>query len=185
MSLARADLAFYARPADVVAPALLGCVIERRVTGILRRARVTETEAYLGPSDLASHSSKGLTKRNAAMFGPPGRAYVYFIYGMHWMFNVVTAHEGAGQAVLIRAAHPLDGWDVDLTGPARLARAFGIGRAENGLDLLAGDIAIRIDPTHTPRLRRTKRINIDYAGAWKHRLLRFIDTTTHPEARRS
>jgi DNA-3-methyladenine glycosylase len=178
MSLAQADLAFYARPADVVAPALLGCVIERSVQGVTRRARIIETEAYLGPKDLASHSSKGLTQRNAVMFGPPGRAYVYFIYGMHWMFNVVVDRDGAGQAVLVRGAVPLDGWDVDLSGPAKLARAFRVGRTENGLDLRSGDITLRLDPSHSPRIRRTRRINIDYAGRWKHRLLRFVDATS-------
>src|SRR4051812_39396206 len=97
---------FFNRPADQLAPGLLGTIMVVRRTddaGAVceRRARVVETEAYLGPRDLASHSSKGRTTRTDVMFGPPGRAYVYFIYGMYQMFNVVAGPEGSANAVLL------------------------------------------------------------------------------------
>jgi DNA-3-methyladenine glycosylase len=150
----------------------------RRIDGVVRRARVVETEAYLGPADLASHSSKGRTKRTEVMFGPAGRAYVYFIYGMHQMFNIVAGDEGAAHAVLLRAAEPLDGWDADLTGPGRLARAFAITAADNGADLTGDDIHFLSDPGYEPRTVRRKRVGIDYAGRWRNRLLRFIDVNS-------
>ena len=162
---------------------LLGVVVSRRVGGVVRRARIIEVEAYLGPSDLASHASKGRTLRTETMFGPPGRAYVYFIYGMHWMFNVTVGTHGEAHAILIRAAEPLDGWAADLTGPAKLARAFGITGADNNTDLTRGDIAFHQDETHRPRIRRSKRIGVDYARRWKERLLRFIDVSS-PIAKR-
>ena len=157
--------------------------MSRRVDGVPRRARIIEVEAYLGPKDLASHSSKGRTPRTEVMFGPPGRAYVYFIYGMHWMFNVTVGTPGEAHAILIRGAEPLDGWDVDLTGPAKLARAFGITGADNDTDLTRGDIVFHQDETYRPRIRRSKRIGIDYAQRWKERLLRFIDVSS-PVAKR-
>jgi DNA-3-methyladenine glycosylase len=155
----------------------------RRVGGSLRRARIMEVEAYLGPADLASHSSRGRTARTEVMFGPPGRAYVYFVYGIHWMFNVVAGVPGGAHAVLVRGAQPLDGWDVDLSGPARLARAFGISRADNGLDVTGSDIWFVADPVYRPRPVRTKRIGVEYAKEWKDRPLRFVDVA-NPAATR-
>jgi DNA-3-methyladenine glycosylase len=167
--------AFFARPAIVVAQELIGKVLVRRVRDVEFRARIVETEAYLGPHDLASHSSKGRTRRTEVMFGPPGRAYVYLIYGMHDMLNVVVGTEGEAQAVLIRAGEPLDGWEANLAGPGRLARALAITRADNGLDVTAGEIFFVDNPQDRPRLKSTKRIGIDYAGEWQHELLRFLD----------
>jgi DNA-3-methyladenine glycosylase len=158
-----------------VARQILGTIMVRRVGDALRRARVVEAEAYLGPRDLASHASKGRTKRTDVMFGPPGRAYVYFIYGMHQMLNVVVGEEGRAEAVLLRAAQPLDGWDANLLGPGRLARAFAITPADNRMDLAAGDITFLADPAYGPRVVKAKRVGVDYAGRWKDRLLRFID----------
>jgi len=149
----------------------------RRVGARVLRARVVEVEAYLGPKDLASHSSKGRTPRTEVMFGPPGRAYVYFVYGMHWLFNIVCGREGAAHAVLIRAADPMDGWDARLTGPARLTSAFGITGLHNRLDLSSGPIGFTGDPSYRPRIIRTARIGVDYAGDWKDRPLRFIDVS--------
>ena len=171
----RLGRAFFARSALELGALLPGVVMVRRVGPTLRRARLVEVEAYLGPSDLASHSSKGRTARTEIMFGPPGRAYVYFIYGMHWMFNLVVGREGDAHAVLVRAAQPLDDWAADLTGPAKLAKAFGITGADNGLDLVRGDLALRADPRYKARVVRSKRVNVDYAGLWKERLLRFVD----------
>src|SRR5689334_16269470 len=94
---------FYQRPAAEVAADLIGKILARRFEdGTIRRARIVETEAYSGPTDLASHASKGLTRRTTHLFGRPGHAYVYFVYGMHDMFNVVTGAHGGGEAVLIR-----------------------------------------------------------------------------------
>jgi len=166
---------FYAKPAEELAKELLGKILARRVGRVLRRARIVETEAYCGQKDLASHSSKGRTARTEVMFGPPGRAYVYFIYGMHEMFNIVGGSIGDPQAVLVRAAEPLDGWAANLTGPAKLAAAFAITRKDNGVDLSGDDLFIIDDPEYRPRIIRTRRIGVDYAKRWKDRLLRFID----------
>src|SRR6476646_8559558 len=100
---------FYQKPAVELAMALLGKILIRNAPGQLRRARIVETEAYCGVKDLASHSSKGRTARTEVMFGPAGRAYVYFIYGMHEMFNIVGGSIGDAQAVLVRGAEALDG----------------------------------------------------------------------------
>lgn len=168
-------LGFFQRPAQVIAPAMLGTIMVHSVGGFVRRARIVETEAYLGPRDLASHASKGLTPRTQVLYGSPGRAYVYFIYGMHWMFNVVVGDPGGGQAVLVRGAEALDGWDCDLTGPGKLARAFGITREHNGSKLSNGGIHFLCADGYQPQIRRTKRIGVDYAGRWKDRLLRYVD----------
>lgn len=117
------------------------------------------------------------------MFGPPGRAYVYFIYGMHQMFNIVVGREGEAQAVLLRAAAPLDGWDADLTGPGRLARAFSIAAADNRADVTGDALHFLTDAVYRPRVIKTKRVGIDYAKHWTNRLLRFIDAAS-PVARR-
>ena len=179
----RLPRSFFEQPTLDVSRQLLGVVMARRVGSVVRRARIVEVEAYLGPKDLASHASKGRTLRTETMFGPPGRAYVYFIYGMHWMFNVTVGTHGQAHAILIRAAQPLDGWDADLTGPAKLARAFGITGADNNLDLVSGDITFENDETYRPRIRRSKRIGVDYAQRWKERLLRFVDVGNPVSAR--
>src|SRR4051812_32540482 len=177
-------LSFFDRPADELARALVGTIMTRRfANGRVCRARLAETEAYLGPRDLAAHASKGRTKRTDVMFGPPGRAYVYFIYGMHQMFNIVVGEEGRAEAVLLRAAQPLDGWDANLLGPGRLARAFAITAADNRTDLGAGDITFLADPEYRARVVKAKRVGVDYAGRWKHRLLRFIDANNPVAAR--
>jgi DNA-3-methyladenine glycosylase len=169
---------FFQQPAKELAQSLVGTIMVHRVGPTLRRARIVETEAYLGPKDLASHSSKGRTPRTEVMFGPAGHAYVYFVYGMHWMFNIVAGTTGDAHAVLVRAAEPLDGWEADLTGPAKFAKAFGIIGAENRLDLTGDEIYFLADPEHRPRIIRSKRIGVDYAKHWKHRLLRFIDAAS-------
>ncbi len=162
---------FYARDAATVARALLGAILVAEADGARRRARITETEAYVGPHDKASHSRHGPTRRNASMFGPPGHAYVYFLYGMHHCLNVVTGLEGDGQAVLLRAAEPLDGWDARLTGPALLARAFRVTRADDGADLATGRLRLERGPTPR-RIRTGPRVGVAYAGPWARRHLR-------------
>ena len=169
---------FYRRPAIDVARDLIGKNIVRWIDDEVRRARIVETEAYIGEHDLACHASKGRTKRTEVMFGDAGHAYVYFIYGMHDMLNIVCAGVGDAQAVLVRAAEPLDGWEANLSGPGRLARALRITRKENGIDLTANKLFIAApddqdDPP--PRVVATKRIGVDYSGDWKNELLRFID----------
>jgi len=169
---------FFQREAIKVARDLIGTILVRRIRGKEYRARIVETEAYVGPRDLASHSSKGRTKRTEVLFGPPGRAYVYLIYGMYEMFNIVVYRAGSGQAVLIRAADSLDNWKVDLSGPGKLARGFNISRSENGLDLTGDDLFLLRDPSYRPRIGRTRRIGIDYAKEWKDALLRFFDANS-------
>ena len=107
-----------------------------------RVGRIVETEAYLGPHDLAAHSARGLTARTRVMFGPPGHAYVYLIYGMHHCLNVVTEREGHASAVLLRAIEPVRNVTGRTAGPGLLCRAMGIDRRLNGHDLLSDDLYI-------------------------------------------
>lgn len=146
---------FYDRPAELVARDLLGAVLVSEVDGIRTTGRIVETEAYPGPHDPASHAAAriGRTARNAAMHGPPGIAYVYRIYGLHWCLNAVTGTEERPAAVLLRALEPLAGVEAmarrrgrtrDLgNGPARLARALGVNGALDGHDLSMGPLTIR------------------------------------------
>ncbi len=165
--------AFFEAKADRLAKALIGAILVRRVGEQVLRARIVETEAYLGPADLASHSSKGRTARTEVMFGPAGHAYVYLIYGLHQMLNIVAGRTGDAHAVLLRAAEPLDDWKVNLTGPGRLARGFGVTKLDNGRDL-TGDILYLCEAVgRRSRIVRSTRIGIDYAGRWKDELLRF------------
>src|ERR1700685_51750 len=167
--------AFFRRPAAEVARALIGKILVRRLHGKLFRARLIQTEAPLGPADLASHAAKGRTRRTEVLFGPPGRAYVYLIYGLHEMLNVVAGTAGQGQAVLIRAAGPLDDWKADLSGPGRLTRALQITRLHNGLDLTGTQLYLLDNPGYQPVVQSAKRIGIDYALEWKDAPLRFVD----------
>lgn len=165
---------FYNRSADQVAEALLGTILVVSNQQRALKAKIVETEAYVGSHDLACHASKGKTPRTQVMFGPPGYAYVYFIYGMYYMLNFVTSSVNDSQAVLIRATEPLDGWKADLSGPGKLTRAFHIDKTFNGLDL-CGD-KIFVEKGKPPKdIVRTKRIGVHYAGPWKNKLLRFYD----------
>lgn len=168
---------FYAREAEVVAHDLVGTILVRRERdGTERRARIVETEAYVGPHDLACHAAKGRTARTEVMFGEAGHAYVYFIYGMYDMLNIVTGAVGDAQAVLVRAAEPMDGWEADLSGPGKLTRAFGITRGrDNRLDLTGDRMFLERATGKLPRVIRSKRIGVDYARDWAHAMLRFVD----------
>jgi DNA-3-methyladenine glycosylase len=134
---------FYARPTLTVARELLGARLVRLLDGIRLAGIIIETEAYIGEEDLGCHARAGRTPRTAVMYGPPGRAYVYFTYGMHWCLNAVTEAEGFPAAVLIRAIRPVEGVEIiaarrrggDTRGPAKLTQALGITGAQNGLDL--------------------------------------------------
>jgi DNA-3-methyladenine glycosylase len=167
---------FYERAAQQVARDLLGKSLLHRVAWGVRVARIVETEAYLGEHDLASHASRGRTARTEVMFGPAGHAYVYFVYGMHFCFNVVTGREGVASAVLVRGVEGQRGIPAGARtdGPGRLTRALGIARAENGLDLTTSALCI-LDGPRPPRgsVRRGPRIGVDYAGRWADRPLRF------------
>ncbi len=168
---------FFCRPAEAVARDLVGSTLAYRVDGVARRARIVETEAYVGEHDLASHARFGRTRRNAAMWGPAGRAYVYFVYGMHHCLNVVTSTDGDPQAVLLRAAEPLDGWEARLSGPALLAEGFGVTRADDGADLIAGPRWF--EPGSSPAaVVAAPRVGVDYAGAWARAPLRFLDAAS-------
>ncbi|MBL9128860.1 MAG: DNA-3-methyladenine glycosylase, partial [Verrucomicrobiales bacterium] len=147
-----------------------------RTNGTHRVGRIVETEAYLGPHDRASHSSKGRTTRNRSMFGPPGHAYVYRIYGIHHCFNVVTEAEGHGAAVLVRGLEPVSGLDpgADTRGPGLLCRALSIDRSSDGVDLLGDELFVALPPERSRvTIVARPRIGVDYAGAWARRLLRF------------
>jgi DNA-3-methyladenine glycosylase len=150
LSRAKLDRSFFARPSAEVARDLLGRLLVRELSDGQRLvARIVETEAYQ-EDDPASHSFRGLTERTRVMFGPPGHLYVYFIYGMHFCMNVVTGRDGEGSAVLLRAAEPLEGLREMIrrrrvesgrllcSGPGRLCEALGIGRSQNGTDLVGG-----------------------------------------------
>jgi DNA-3-methyladenine glycosylase len=144
------------------------------VAGVERVGRIVEVEAYLGPHDLAAHSARGLTKRTRVMFGPPGHAYVYLIYGMHWCMNVVTQAEGLASAVLLRAVEPVKNIEGRTQGPALLCKAMGIDGRLNGHDLLGDELFIRRPRIREPiRIVKRPRIGVDYAGHWARRLLRF------------
>ncbi len=172
--------AFYRRTADAVAPELLGKVLVARVGSSdpsrLVAGRIVETEAYLGEADLACHASKGLTKRTKTLYGPPGTAYVYLIYGMYDMLNVVVADEGEPQAVLVRAvelSHPV----ADLRaarGPGKLCRTFGITRALDASSLVDGPLGIYDGPAPA-RIAVSERVGVAYAGEWAQAPLRYFD----------
>lgn len=173
------DRPFFARDAATVARELLGCLLVRRTPGGDRFCRIAETEAYVGAHDLACHASKGRTPRTEPMFGEAGHAYVYFVYGMHHLLNVVTGPVGDPQAVLIRGA---EGWpvlrtqDTSLAGPAKLCKALGITtQAHNRQDVCAGgEIHFLARPAAlTETVGVSPRIGVDYAGEWAPKPLRF------------
>src|SRR5205814_6585556 len=166
-TLHRRNRSFFEREAIEVAKDLIGTILVHRVRGREFRARIVEAEAYVGEHDLACHAAKGRTARTEVMFGPAGHAYVYFIYGMYDMFNIVTGKPGVAQAVLIRAAEPLDSWQTNLSGPGKLTREMRITRADNALDLTERKLFLLRDPKDRPRVIESMRIGVDYAGEWK------------------
>lgn len=162
--------AFYSRPTVEVARDLLGKILVHGRTA----GRIVETEAYLGGDDLAAHSARGITRRTRVIFGPPGHAYVYFIYGMYECLNLVCEPEGKPGCVLIRALEPVAGIELMqrrrpqarsvrglASGPGKLTLAMGITRAQNGADVTRGSLVVR-RPEPEPRveIRTTPRIGI-------------------------
>ena len=161
---------FFARSAIVVARELLGKYLVHRDGARESCVQITETEAYIGPHDLACHASKGRTSRTEPMFGPAGNWYIYFIYGIHWMLNAVTGREGYPSAVLVRGAGP---W----IGPARLTKALAIDKRFNGLPALPST-GLWVEDRGTKIARklvhRTPRIGVEYSGAWAAKPYRFV-----------
>jgi DNA-3-methyladenine glycosylase len=161
---------FYDRDTVTVARELLGKILVHGRTA----GRIVETEAYIGGDDLASHSAQGVTKRTRVIFGPPGHAYVYFVYGMHECFNIVAERDGVAGCVLIRAAEPLMGTDIMqrrrpsahsvvklASGPGNLTRVFGITRTQNAADVTRGTLVVRRWMHEAPfNIRVTPRIGI-------------------------
>jgi DNA-3-methyladenine glycosylase len=180
---------FYARETEIVARELLGCVLECHADDGIASGRIVETEAYVGEHDLACHAAAGRTRRTEPLYGPPGIAYVYFIYGVHWCFNAVTREEGLPSAVLVRALEPLEGLalmrrrrraarrDVDLTnGPGKLCAALGIDARHNALRLDRRPIRIRAAaPVPDDDVQITPRIGITQSADWP---LRWIVATS-------
>jgi len=169
------DFSVLETPADVAARRLLGCILERQLDGVTVRCRIVETEAY-DQTDAASHSYKGRTSRTDVMFGPAGRLYVYFTYGMHYCCNVVVGSKGEGAAVLVRAVEPLGDEDVlerrrsgktgkGLTnGPAKTCQALGIDRSMNGHDLGKSPLRLILsEPLSDNEIITTTRIGIKQA----------------------
>ena len=177
---------FYARPVLAVARDCIGKILVRRTREGLTGGRIVECEAYRGPADLAAHSSRGRTKRTEAMFGPPGRAYVYLLYGLSWAFNIVVAREGEPHAVLVRALEPTLGLDLMAerrrkpadsrlltNGPGKLCQALGITKDDYGCDLVGDRLYLLDGPRGN--VARSPRINVDYAGVWAARPWRFYE----------
>ena len=180
---------FYDRNAVKVAPDLVGCVLARRGRRGWLLGRIIEAEAYVGEHDLACHSRAGRTARTEVMYGEPGHAYVYLIYGIHKMLNTVCGPGSDANAVLIRAAEPIEAsapWlHSSATGPGNLCSAFGIERRHNRADLCDAESGLIILPRERkPRLVRGPRVGIDYAGTWAKEPLRFWDARSAHVSRR-
>ena len=188
--LARLPLSFYEQPVLRVARACVGKLLVHVSDDGLVAGRIGEAEAYRGPQDLAAHSAGGRrTKRTEVMFGPPGRAYVFLLYGSSWAFNIVAGRVDQPHAVLIRALGPVLGLELMAArrgmsstrralcnGPGKLCRALRIDGGHYGADLAAGPLYLAEDPTRRPsKVGRSPRINIDYAGAWVARPYRFFE----------
>jgi DNA-3-methyladenine glycosylase len=188
--------AFYARPVLTVARDSIGKVLVCRTPEGTTRGRIVEAEAYRGPEDRAAHSHGGRrTTRTEVMFGPPGHAYVFLLYGMHWHFNMVTGGLDEPEAVLIRAVEPLSGKRLmaarrglsvdaaELTnGPGKLCRAMGIDKRHNGQRLTGGDLYLEDAPRC--RVARTTRVGVAYAGTWADKPWRFYDPESRYVSRR-
>jgi len=179
---------FYRQPVLTVARDCIGKILVHRTAEGETAGRIVEAEAYRGPADLAAHSSRGLTKRTAAMFGPPGRAYVFLLYGSSWAMNLVVGEEGEPHAVLIRAVEPLRGLPLmaqrrgrsqearELTnGPGKLTHALGITGEDYGRDLCGHRLFLEDAGESRGRIGRSPRINVDYAGAWAAKPWRYYE----------
>lgn len=180
------ERAWFDRPSRELALDLLGARLVHDSSAGTVGGRIVEVEAYRGPEDLAAHSSRGPTRRNAVMFGPPGHLYVYLIYGLHHCLNVVAGPGMKPEAVLVRALALDEGIELArarrgpraavgrlASGPGNVGQALGIDLAHNGVDLLDGPVRIEPRAGPRPRIRRGPRIGVAYAGRWADRPLRF------------
>ena len=177
---------FYQQSTVDVAKQLLGKYLVRKHPDGDCIGRIVETEAYIGPQDLACHAAKGRTKRTDVMFGPAGHAYVYFVYGMYNMLNLVTEAKDYPAAVLIRAVEPFSGVELMkqrrrnetlgnlASGPGKLCQAFAIDRSLNGADLCGKILYVEDRGEPAPKFYTTPRIGVEYAGAWKDKPFRFL-----------
>ena len=185
-SPAALERAWFDRPSAELAPELLGARLVHDTPDGRIGGRIVEVEAYRGPEDLAAHSSRGRTARNAVMFGPPGHLYVYLIYGLHHCLNVVAGPDTKPEAVLIRAVQLDEGVELArrrrgeavperrlAAGPGNVGSALGVDRSLNGVDLLAGPVHVEPRSGPPPAISRGPRIGVDYAGDWAARPLRF------------
>jgi DNA-3-methyladenine glycosylase len=186
----RLPRSFFARPALVVARDLLGARLVRLENGQRLAGLITETEAYSGENDLGCHCRAGRTPRTAVMYGPPGHAYVYFTYGMHWCLNFVVEQDGFPAAVLLRAIQPIEGLEVIADrraklppvhwtdGPARLTRALNIDKAFNGADLCTASASLFIESGLSipdSQVKITSRIGLkNVPEPWKSIPWRFL-----------
>jgi DNA-3-methyladenine glycosylase len=184
----RLRLSFFERPVLAVARDSIGKTLVHRTKDGEVRGRIVEAEAYRGPEDRAAHSAGGRrTARTEVMFGRAGHAYVFFVYGMHWNFNVVAGKEGEPHAVLIRAVEPVSGLAlmaarrgmpesrVELTnGPGKLCQAFGIDRSHYGVDLCTS-ASLFLEDAAPSKAARSPRIGVDYAGSWADKPWRFYE----------
>lgn len=181
----RLPRSFFNRPTLTVAEELIGKYLVYRVEGQTISGRIVEVEAYIGEDDPACHAAPGMTKRNAIMYGPPGFAYIYFIYGMYNCMNVVTERKGFPAAVLIRAAEPVDGVELMadrsgktphrlmMSGPGRLCRAFGLTTEHSGMDMCGRTLHFQDRGDAGSKILRSSRIGIRKGT---DRLWRFCDS---------
>lgn len=169
---------FFAGDTLAVARELLGKLVVRTDGGLRRWGRLVEVEAYCGPFDLAAHSARGLTPRTRVMYGPPGHAYVYLVYGMHHCLNFVTRPEGEPQAVLVRALEPGPGVGR-CSGPGLVCRALGIDRSLDGIPLEPPRLYVADDGYPVGRVVTTSRVGVDYSGEWRDLPWRFCLDSPH------
>ena len=159
---------FYVRDVLQVAPDLLGCYLVRNINGNIHKYKITEVEAYRGEEDLACHASKGRTKRTEIMYHTGGNIYMYIIYGIHWLLNIVTGEKENPQAVLIRGIE-------NISGPGRVSKALQLGKEFYGEDLTSSERIWIENKEKTPDIITSKRIGIDYASAeWRDKPWRFM-----------
>lgn len=190
--MAKLSRDFYARPTLLVARDLLGMHLVHHGPEGEQVGRIVETEAYQGPRDLAAHSARGRrTQRTEVMFGPPGHAYVYLIYGFWNCLNIVSAADGMPHAVLLRGLEPVKGIVGTTHGPGLLCRALHIDRSLNGQDLLGNTLWVEKPARYRPaKVARATRIGVDYAGEWAKKPWRLFDrespyvSTVTPAARK-
>jgi DNA-3-methyladenine glycosylase len=174
MKIQKLPRTFYDRDTLLVSHELLGKYLIHNVDGVERIGRIVEVEAYLGEHDLAAHSCRGLTERNRPMFGPPGHAYIYLIYGMYHCMNIVTEKEGHASAVLLRAIEPIANIHLRTQGPGLLCKAMDIDKKLNAHDLVSDRLYVGESPESSLfTMVKKPRIGVDYAGHWAKRLLRF------------